>query len=127
MPLAKHILVVDDDSDVLDVLVAMLEESGFLTSQADCGAAMRDVLARLGMAIDAVVLDCLMPGEPGTELALYAKELKLPVVMISGSPEALKFSAENGIQLLEKPFRSADLLSAIETAMSSGEFRQHEA
>jgi FixJ family two-component response regulator len=119
--------VVDDDSDVRDVLVAMLEESGFLTSQADCGAAMRDLLARLGMAIDAVVLDCLMPGEPGVDLALHAKELKLPVVMISGSPEALKFAAENGIQLLEKPFRSAELLSAIETAISSGEFGQREA
>jgi FixJ family two-component response regulator len=119
--------VVDDDSDVRDVLVAMLEESGFLTSQADCGAAMRDILARLDMAIDAVVLDCLMPGEPGTELALYAKELKLPVVMISGSPEAMKFAAKNGIQLLEKPFRSAQLLSAIEAALSNGKFGQREA
>jgi two-component system, cell cycle response regulator CpdR len=119
--------VVDDDSDVLDVLVAMLEESGCVATPADSGAAMRDALARLGMAIDAVVLDCLMPGEPGTKLALYAMELKLPVVMISGSPEAIKFAAENGIQLLGKPFRSAELISAIETALSSGEFGQREA
>jgi two-component system OmpR family response regulator len=120
----KHILVVDDDSNVRDVLVAMLEESGFAALPADCGAAMRDVLARPGSAIDAVVLDCMMPGEPGTELAVYAKKLNLPVVMISGNPAAMEFAAENGLQLLNKPFRSAELLSAIEMALSSGRFGQ---
>jgi FixJ family two-component response regulator len=119
--------VVDDDSNVRDVLVAMLEESGFLATPADCGAAMRDVLARPGTAIDAVVLDCIMPGEPGTELALHAKGLKLPVIMISGGLDAIRFAAENGLQLLEKPFRSAELVSAIETALSSGQFGQREA
>jgi DNA-binding response OmpR family regulator len=119
--------VVDDDSNVRDVLVAMLEESGFLATPADSGAAMRAVLARLGTAIDAVVLDWIMPGELGTELALHAKRLKLPVIMISGGLEAIQFALENGLQLLEKPFRSAELLSAIETALSSGQFGQREA
>lgn len=125
--MAKHILVVDDDGDVRNVLIAMLEESGFLATPADCGAAMRDILARPGTAIDAVVLDSMMPGESGAELALYAKKLHLPVVMISGSPEAMNFAAENGVQFLEKPFRSAELLSAIETALSSGRFGQRDA
>jgi DNA-binding NtrC family response regulator len=125
--LAKHILVVDDDSNVRDVLVALLEENGFLATPADCGAAMRDILTRPGTAIDAVVLDCMMPGEPGTELALHAKELKLPVIMISGDLDAIHFAAENGLQLLEKPFRSAELVSAIETALSSRQFGQRKA
>ena len=116
----KHILVVDDDGYVRNVLVAMLEESGFLATPADCGGAMRDILARPGTAIDAVVLDSMMPGESGAELALHAKKQHLPVVMISGSPEAMKFAAENGLQLLEKPFRSAELLSAIRQPCPAG-------
>ena len=44
--------------------------------------------------------------------------------MISGSMEAMQFADENGLQLLIKPFRIADLLSAIDQAMGSGEFGQ---
>ena len=53
-------------------------------------------------AIDAVVLDCGMSGEPSAQLALHAKSLSLPVVMISGHIEAMQFADENGLQLLAK-------------------------
>jgi len=102
----------------------MLPSAGFETTQADGGTALREVLAGKGLAVDAIVLDCKMPGEPSAQLALHAKQLRRPVVMISGSPEAMKFAQENEFQLLHKPFRIADLLSAIEAARTSGEFGQ---
>ena len=68
----------------------MLEEHGFRTTSANSGIAMREVLAGDGLPVDAVVLDCLMPGELGPALALHAKSLHLPVVMISGSPDAME-------------------------------------
>lgn len=123
--MAQHILVVDDDADVLTVLVEMLRVSGYIVTAADSGIAMRDILAdNARPAVDAVVLDSLMPGEATAQLAFHAKALRLPVVMISGNMEAMKFADENGLQLLWKPFRIAELLAAIEAALGSGEFGQ---
>jgi DNA-binding NarL/FixJ family response regulator len=82
-----------------------------------------DILGVENPAIDAVVLDCGMPGEPSAQLALHAKSLSLPVVMISGHIKAMQFADENGLQLL----RMAGLLNAIDEAMRSGEFGQRDA
>jgi DNA-binding NtrC family response regulator len=126
--MALHILVVDDDADVLTILVEMLRVSGFIVTAADAGIAMREILAdKALLPINAVVLDSAMPGEPSARLALHAKNLRLPVVMISGSPEAMKFAEENHFQLLPKPFRMAELVDAIGAAVMSGEFGQRDA
>lgn len=117
----KHILVVDDDSDVRNILIAILEGNGFYVSSANDGKGMRAILNG-DDAIDAVILDAMMYGEASSSLALYAKELRLPVVMISGSPTAMQFAIENHLQLLEKPFRVQELLDALNTAIESGEF-----
>jgi DNA-binding response OmpR family regulator len=111
------------DDDVLTVLVEMLGDAGFRVTPADIGGAMRDILGVGNPAIDAVVLDCGMPGEPSAQLALHAKSLSLPVVMISGHIKAMQFADENGLQLL----RMAGLLNAIDEAMRSGEFGQRDA
>src|ERR1051325_9891884 len=121
-----HILVVDDDKDVLSVLVEMLVQAEFAVTAADSGLAMRETLIGDGPRVDAVVLDCDIPGEPSSQLALHAKSLRLPVVMISGSREAMQFDDDNGLQLLHKPFRLPGLLNAIDQAMGSGEFGQRE-
>ena len=121
-----HILVVDDDEDVLTVLVEILRAAGFAVTAAGGGAAMREILAADHREIDAVVLDCQMPGEPSTDLALHAKNLRLPVVMISGHVASMQFADENGLQMLRKPFRSSELLAAIRQAIDSGEFGQRD-
>jgi DNA-binding NtrC family response regulator len=123
--MAQHILVVDDDVNVLAVLVEMLRMSGFTVTAADSGVAMREILASEATPkVDAIVLDCLMPGEPSAQLALHAKSLSLPVVMTSGSQVAMQFAEENDLQLLIKPFRTPELLRAISEALDSGEFGQ---
>ena len=101
--------------------------SGFITTAATSGLAMREILIENGLKIDAVVLDCLLPDEPSAQLALHAKALRLPVVMISGSMEAMQFADEHGLQLLSKPFRMPDLLRAINDAFGSGEYGQRDA
>lgn len=125
--MARHILVVDDDGDVRDVVANMLTEGGFVTTAAPGGVAMRDLLATQDTPFDAIVLDCLMPGEPSAALALHAKEMKLPVVMVSGSHEMMQFADEHGLQLLRKPFRTAELIEAVEAALASEQFGQREA
>ena len=122
-----HILVVDEDADVRPVLVEMLQIAGFLTTPADSGVAMREISAGNGPKIDAIVLDCWIPGEPSAQFALHAKSMRLPVVMISGHVGTMQFAAENGLQLLRKPFHMADLLNAVREAIASGEFGQRAA
>src|SRR3984893_18252696 len=121
----KHILVVDDDGDVRDVIVAIPEENNFRVSPAASGSLMRDFLQTADPA-DCVV-DALMPGEASISLVLHLKKVGLPVVVISGSPDAMEHAAENNLQLLRKPFHAQELYDAVNTALSSGEFGQRDA
>jgi two-component system OmpR family response regulator len=122
-----HILVVEDDEEVLSVLVEMLREVGFSVTPVNSGVAMRQTLATKDHGVDVIVLDCLLPDEPSAQLAVHAKGLHLPVVMISGNAEAMKLADDHGLQLLWKPFSKAELIAAINEAMGSGEFGQREA
>jgi DNA-binding response OmpR family regulator len=58
----KHILVVDDNGDVRDAIVAGLQIHNYRASSAPSGSVMRDFL-ETGDAVDCVILDALMPGE----------------------------------------------------------------
>lgn len=117
-----QVLVVDDDRDVADVIAQMLEERGYRCTIAAGGTSMRGALT--DDEFDVVVLDALMPGEPSAALALHAKQLQLPVVMISGSDEMMIFAQEHDLQLLHKPFKMTDLYAALDTALASGECGQ---
>lgn len=125
--MARHVLVVDDDGDVRDVIIGMLLDNGFVATAATGGVAMRDILAADTVPIDAIVLDALMPGEGSAGLALHAESLRIPVVMVSGSIDSIKFAEDRGLQLLRKPFRMAELVRAVEDAIASGRFGQRDA
>jgi hypothetical protein len=68
-----------------------------------------------------------MPGEGSISLALHLKGAGIPVVMISGSHEAMEYAEKNGLQLLRKPFDSRELYNAVDTALASGDFGQRQA
>jgi two-component system, OmpR family, response regulator len=59
---SKHILVVDDNGDVRDLIVDTLQEQHFRVSAASSGSTMRDFLDT-GDTVDCVILDALMPGD----------------------------------------------------------------
>jgi len=105
------------------VIVDTLQEQRFRVSTASSGSTMRDFLDT-GDMVDCIILDALMPGEASASLALHLKERGIPLVMISGSPEAVKYAEDNRLQFLPKPFRSHGLYSAVNMALASGEFGQ---
>ena len=113
----RHILVVDDNGAIRGLLTVALEEHGDRITSAAGGSSMRDIL-KLD-PVDVVVLDIEMPGESGRSLALYAKELRLPVVLISGNHESIEFAEHHGFELLRKPFRLQQLIDALDAAMAS--------
>ncbi len=123
MPRSNHILVVDDYEEIRELLSDLLTTLGYRVTSAMDGLSMRAALAGED-PIDLVILDAMMPGEASTSLALHAKQLKLRVIMMSGSPDAMEFATMHKLQLLRKPFKLRDVQAALESAFDNPLFGQ---
>lgn len=113
----KHILVVDDDPAILDVVERALIAANFRVSKARRVSVARDVLVR--QTIDLVITDARIPGETGLRLAETARELGIALIVMSGDPE---WAAEHGMdpeQYLSKPFDLRQLLQLVHAALPS--------
>jgi DNA-binding NtrC family response regulator len=119
----KHILVVDHDGDVREVVAALLLDLGYRVSLTKTDETVRAFLASAD-SVDLIVLDASTPNEPGVKVALQAKDRGIHLVMISGNPEQMKAYHERSDQLLYKPFRRAELERAVQEALGSNVFGQ---
>ena len=113
---AAHLLIVDDDDRIRDLLKKFLIRQGFLVTAARHAAQARRLLA--GLAFDLVVLDVMMPGEDGLSLtaALRAGGLAVPVILLTARGEAADRIAglEAGADdYLAKPFEPRELVLRI--------------
>jgi CheY-like chemotaxis protein len=111
--------VIDDDPDVRGFIVESLEEQGYHVREASDG---RKGLAELARERpDLVVLDFIMPGLSGAEVAnrILTKHPDLPILFVSGysESEAVKRVAPNA-PLLTKPFRADALDKAVRGALA---------
>lgn len=108
-----HILVVDDDSRLRQLLGRYLTENGFRVSLAGTVAEARE---KLGFIMpDALVLDVMMPGETGLDLTrrLRAENAALPILLLTarGAPEDRIAGFESGADdYLGKPFEPRELV-----------------
>jgi two-component system OmpR family response regulator len=116
-----HILLVDDDRQLLELLKRYLESAGYRVSTAGDGAAMRARLAET--QIDLVVLDLMLPGEDGLSLCrdLRARGAKpIPILMLTARGDetdrivGLEMGADD---YLTKPFASRELLARIRAVL----------
>jgi two-component system, OmpR family, phosphate regulon response regulator OmpR len=110
-----HLLVVDDDARLRELLRRYLSDSGFrVTTAADAGEA-RSKLA--GFAFDLVVLDVMMPGESGIELTqALRRDGQTPVLLLTAmaEPEDRVNGLEQGADdYLAKPFEPRELVLRI--------------
>lgn len=110
-----HILVVDDDRRLRDLLKKFLVENGYMVTTVEDAEQAR---ARLkGLTFDLIVLDVMMPGESGLELtqSLRADD-DVPILLLSAMGEAIDRVAgfESGADdYLAKPFEPRELLLRI--------------
>ena len=110
-----HVLVVDDDAEVRDLLAAYLAQHGLeVTVAADAEAARRVLAAG---TVRLAVLDVRMPGEDGLSLARFIRErLGIGVVMLTAAGEpvdrilGLEIGADD---YLTKPFHPRELLTRV--------------
>ncbi len=113
----RHILVVDDDGGIRELMAAALEDRGDRVTCAAGGASMRELLSR--DRVDVVILDVRLPGEGGLSLALHAQALRIPVILISGAGDEVAFADRHGLRLLRKPFRLPQLTAALDAALAN--------
>ena len=114
-----HILIVDDNREIRDLVSRLLTREGFRVSVAADGRAMRKTLA--DARIDLVLLDLMLPGEDGLSLCRGIRaESRLPIIMLTAKGDevdrviGLEMGADD---YLAKPFGSRELVARIRAVL----------
>ena len=115
----SHVLLVDDDPDIIQPLKRFLCDHGLRVSTADCGRNMRKTLEN--SAIDIILLDVMMPGEDGLMLCRYVQEkYNIPVILLTALSDdddkvvGLEMGADDYIS---KPFNARVLLARLKAVL----------
>jgi two-component system OmpR family response regulator len=119
MDMRPHLLVIDDDHEIRDLLTRFMEKNGFrITAVRDAREARR---AWTRGAFQLVVLDLMLPGESGLDLARWLRDQEdVPIVMLSAMGEdtdriiGLELGADDYIA---KPFNPRELMARIRAIM----------
>ncbi|HZT86463.1 MAG TPA: response regulator [Stellaceae bacterium] len=114
-----HILIVDDEKEICDMVEDYLTQEGYRVSVAHDGSAMRQVLAR--SPVDLVLLDLVLPGEDGLTLARWLRdESTVGIIMLTGRGDpvdriiGLEMGADD---YLPKPFLLRELLARVKSVL----------
>ncbi len=125
-----HILIVDDEPDILALVQEILEDEGFQVSAADSGEKAREQFNT--RSPDLVLLDIWMPDIDGISLLKEWHEqgaLQCPVVMMSGHGNvetAVEATRTGAFDFIEKPVSMGKLLMTVRKALEEGQKRQQE-
>jgi len=118
----RHILVVDDDSDLRTALRRPLIAEGYTVTESGSSADAARVAAIPGRRFDAIILDLGLPDGDGRDLcaALRRQGINVPIILLTG------FGEENEIvrgldsganDYITKPFRVSELLARVRAQM----------
>ena len=124
--MAKRILVVDDDENILSLERTILEQKGFHVTTAAGGEEALKLLRE--QAFDLVLLDVMMPDKDGFEVCRQIKQdsrtKTIPVIFLTakGGVEALAEGFESGaVMYINKPFTANKLLTIVNTMLEQAE------
>ncbi len=115
-----HILVVDDDDRIRDLIKQYLNDNNFMVSSAISSADAKTKLSQF--RFDLIVLDVMMPGQSGFELTKEIKNvMNVPIILLTAKGEVE--SRIQGLELgaddyLGKPFEPKELLLRINNILS---------
>ena len=129
MAAAGTILVVDDDTEVREMLVEYLSSHGFDVTQVGSGEAMRAALQQ--RVPDVVLLDLNLPGEDGLSLARYLREHHdVGIIMVTAAGETIDriVGLEVGADdYVTKPFDPRELRARLKSVLRRVQARATEA
>lgn len=119
---APHVLVVDDDGRIRELLSRYLTTNGFRVTPAADAAVARAAMS--GLQFDIVILDVMMPGENGLDLARFLKsQSDVPICMLTAQSETEDriVGLETGVDdYLPKPFEPRELLLRLQNILKRG-------
>jgi two-component system OmpR family response regulator len=114
-----HLLIVDDDDDILSLLTNFFRKHGHTVTTAANGIGMFEVLQR--QAIDLVILDVMLKGEDGFSLCRKLRaNSRMPVIMLTavGDPMDRIIGLELGADdYVTKPFDQRELLARVKAVL----------
>jgi two-component system OmpR family response regulator len=123
-----HILIVDDQQEICDVVQEYLTGEGYRVSAAHDGAGMRRALAQ--GPVDLVILDLMLPGEDGLTLARSLRsESGIGIIILTGRGETVDriIGLEMGADdYLPKPFHLRELLARVKAVLRRAQDRTAE-
>ena len=110
-----HVLVVDDDDRLRNLIAKYLGDNGFLVAPASNAEDARRLMQ--GLAFDLIVLDLMMPGENGLEFAERLRQKdQTPILMLTAMTESedrIRGLEKGGDDYLTKPFEPRELVLRI--------------
>ncbi len=125
-PAPIHVLVIDDDPSVRQMIADYLGDNDMQVSTLPGGQAIRDVMER--NTVDLLILDLKLPGEDGMQIARQLRvDSDVPIIMLTGRKEeadrvmGLELGADD---YLTKPFSPRELLARIRALLRRS--RTHE-
>jgi two-component system OmpR family response regulator len=114
-----HILVVDDQKEICEVVQEYLSGEGYRVSAANDGVGMRRVMIQ--QPTDLVILDLMLPGEDGLTLArMLRDESDVGIIILTGRGETVDriIGLEMGADdYLPKPFHLRELLARVKSVL----------
>jgi two-component system OmpR family response regulator len=123
-----HILIVDDQREICDLVQDYLSGEGYRVSTAQNGTEMRKVMAQ--SPVDLVILDLMLPGEDGLTLARSLRqEASVGIIILTGRGEivdriiGLEMGADD---YLPKPFHLRELLARVKAVLRRASTRNAE-
>jgi CheY-like chemotaxis protein len=117
-----RIIILDDDDNIRTVIHVIVQEavpSAYIIEEASSFQALQHIHAT---AADLLITDCCMPGMDGPTLVrlLRREHFSLPVIMVSGNPEAQKLGEAAGIdRFIPKIRLNSELPDAVHTFLSN--------
>ncbi|HTM89646.1 MAG TPA: response regulator [Terriglobales bacterium] len=121
---AKTILIADDEPTVANTVRMILERAGYQTMVAHDGNTAARLIQEVGP--DAVLLDVILPGIDGVEVAIRAcrSAPNCKVVLFSGRPDAAELLAQAQargyhFEILAKPARPQELLEKMREMLAA--------
>ncbi|OCO98415.1 MULTISPECIES: response regulator [unclassified Ensifer] len=116
-----HVLIVDDDREIRELVSNYLNKNGLRTTVAADGRQMRAFLE--GNTVDLIVLDVMMPGDDGLVLSRElraGKHKAIPIIMLTARSDEMDriLGLEMGADdYLAKPFSARELLARIKAVL----------
>ena len=121
----RHVLIVDDDANILEVLKARLCAAGFVVHVAEDGPAALQIL--INQKIDILVSDMKMPDMSGLELLSHARisHPRLPVIFLTAYgtiPDAVHAVKAGAVDYLTKPFDGRALVNKMREILARPQY-----